>query len=89
MVIFNVPIYSILQGFVTNEFRFLLIELSQEFLHNLLPVKEMLSDLSVQLLNSSLLNLWANALFIDEFSKHIHNPCFDLLISRLQDIINL
>jgi hypothetical protein len=47
MVRLNVAINSILQGFVANKFRFLLIELSQEFLYKLLPVKEMLSDLSV------------------------------------------
>ena len=47
MVSLYVAIDSVLQGFVTNEFIFLLIELSHEFLHNLLPVKEVLSDLSI------------------------------------------
>jgi hypothetical protein len=89
MVSLNLAINSILQGFVANEFRFLLIELSQEFLYKLLPVKEMLSDLSVKLLNSSLLNMMTDALFIDEFAKFFLNPQFDLSISRKQDIINL
>jgi hypothetical protein len=58
-------------------------------LHKLLPVKDMLSNLSVQLINSSLLYLWTDTLFIDEFAKLIPNPSFDLLNSWLQEIINL
>jgi hypothetical protein len=88
MVRLNVAINSILQGFVANKFRFLLIELSQEFLYKLLPVKEMLSNLSVQLIYSSPLNMMTDTLFIDEFSKFFLNPLFDLSISRKQDIIN-
>jgi hypothetical protein len=49
----------------------------------------MLSDLSFKLINSSSLNLWTDAFIIDEFSKLIVNPHFDLLISRQQHIINL
>jgi hypothetical protein len=78
MVSLNIDIDSILQRFVTNEFIFLLIEISQEFLHNLLPVKEMLSDLSVEMINSSSLNLWTNALFLDKFAKLLFNSLFDL-----------
>ena len=58
-------------------------------MHKLLPVKDMLSNLSVQLINSSLLYLWTDTLFIDEFAKLISNPSFDLLNSWLQDIVNL
>ena len=89
MVSLNVAINCILEGFVTDKFRFLLIEVTQEFLHKLLPVKDMLSDLSVQLINSSPLYLWTDTLFIYEFAKLILNPSFDLLNSREQDIINL
>ena len=39
MISFYIAIYSILQGFITNELRFFLIEISQEFLHKLLPVE--------------------------------------------------
>jgi hypothetical protein len=49
----------------------------------------MLSNLSVQLINSSPLNMMTDTLFIDEFAKFFLNPQFDLLISRIQDIINL
>jgi hypothetical protein len=89
MISFNIAIYRILQGFITNELRFFLIEISQEFLDNLLPVEEMLSDLSFKLIDSSSLNLWTNAFIIDEFAKLILNPHFNLLISWQQDIINL
>ena len=89
MVSLYIAIDSVLQGFVTNEFIFLLIELYQEFLHNLLPVKEVLSDLSIQLIKPSSLNLCTDAHIIDEFTKLILNLMFDLLISRQQDIINL
>jgi hypothetical protein len=81
MVSLNVAINCILEGFVTDKFRFLLIEVTQEFLHKLLPVKDMLSDLSVQLINSSPLYLWTYTLFINEFAKLILNPSFDLLNS--------
>jgi hypothetical protein len=81
MVSLNVAINSILEGFVTDEFRFLLIEFTQEFLHKLLPVKDMLSDLSIQLINSSPLYLRTDTLFINEFEKLILNPGFDLLNS--------
>ena len=89
MVSLNVAINCILEGFVTDKFRFLLIEVTHEFLHKLLPVKDMLSDLSVQLINSSPLYLWTDTLFIYEFAKLILNPSFDLLNSWEQDIINL
>lgn len=49
----------------------------------------MLSDLSVQLLNSSPHNLWTNAIFFDEFAKLVFNPIIDFLHSRVQDTINL
>ena len=49
----------------------------------------MLSDLSVQLVNPSLLNLRMNSLFINEFTKLILNLHFDFLYSREQDIVNL
>ena len=49
----------------------------------------MLSDLSVQLLNSSPHNLWTNSIFFDEFSKLIFDPIFNLLHFRVQDNINL
>ena len=89
MVFLNNAIDSILQGFFTNEFRFLFIEFSQEFLHKLFPVKEMLPDLSVQLRNSPFLHSRTDTLFIDEFVKFILNLLCDLLIFREQDIINL
>jgi hypothetical protein len=89
MVSLNVAINCILEGFVTDKFRFLLIEVTHEFLHKLLPVKDMLSNLSVQLINSSPLYLWTDTLFIYEFAKLIPNPSFDLLNSWEQDIINL
>jgi len=89
MVGLNIAVNSILEGFITDEFRFLLIEVTQEFLHKLLPVEDMLSNLSIQLINSSPLYLWTNTLFIDEFAKLISNPSFDLLNSWLQDIVNL
>jgi hypothetical protein len=39
MISFNIAIDGILQWFITNELRFFLIEISQEFLHKLLPVE--------------------------------------------------
>ena len=89
MVSLNVAINSILQGFVADEFWFLLVEVTQQFLNKLLPVKEMLSDLSFQLIKSFTLYLRTNALFIDEFAKLILYPTFNLLISGEQDIVNL
>jgi hypothetical protein len=85
----NEAINSILQRFFPNKFRFILTEISQEFLNKLFPVKKMLSDLSVQLINLSPLNLRTNCIFFDEFAKFILNPLFDLFLSRQQDIINL
>jgi hypothetical protein len=38
MISLNEAINSILQGFVADEFIFLLVEVTQEFLHKLLPV---------------------------------------------------
>ena len=49
----------------------------------------MLSDLSVQLLNSSPHNLWTNPIFFDEFAKLIFDPIINLLHFRVQGNINL
>lgn len=69
----------ILQGFITNKFRFLLIEFCKKLLDKLLPVKDMLSDLSFQLLSSSLFDQWTNTFFIDEFAELILNSHLNLL----------
>ena len=79
----------ILQGFITNEFRFLLNELCKKRLDKLLPVKDMLSDLSIQLLNPSLFDQRTNTFFIDEFAEFIFNFPLNLLYPWMQGIINL
>ena len=58
-------------------------------MHNLLPVKEMLPDLGVQLLNPPLLDLGADPFLIDELAELFLNPHVNLLNPRVQDIINL
>ena len=58
-------------------------------MHNLLPVKEMLPDLSVQLLDPSLLDLWAYPFLIDELAELFLNPHVYLLNPRMQYVINL
>jgi hypothetical protein len=49
----------------------------------------MLPDLSIQLLNPSLLDLRTDPFFIDKLAELILNPHFNLLDPRVQDIINL
>jgi hypothetical protein len=49
----------------------------------------MLPDLSVQLLNPSLLDLWTDPFFIDEFAEFILNLHFNLFYPWMQDIIDL
>ena len=49
----------------------------------------MLPDLSVQLLDPPLLDLWADSFFVDELAELFLNPHVNLLYPRVQDIINL
>ena len=49
----------------------------------------MLPDLSVQLLDPPLLDLWADSFFVDELAELFLNPHVNLLYPRMQDIINL
>ena len=49
----------------------------------------MLPDLSVQLLDPPLLDLWADPFFVDELAELFLNPHVNLLYPRVQDIINL
>ena len=49
----------------------------------------MLSDLSVQLLNSFLLNLWTDPFFIDKFTELLLNPLFDFFYPWMESIIDL
>ena len=58
-------------------------------MHKLLPVKEVLPDLSVQLLDSSLLDLGSDPFFIDELAELFLYPHVNLLNPRMQGIINL
>ena len=55
----------------------------------LLPVENMLSDLSIQLLNPFFLDLRTNPFFINEFAELIFNLHVNLLYPWMQDIINL
>jgi hypothetical protein len=89
MVSLDEFIDGILQGFIANKLRFILIELSQELLHKLFPLEEMLFDLSFQLINPSFLYLLTNSFFINELIEFILNPHFNFLFPWMEDIIDL
>ena len=49
----------------------------------------MLPDLSIQLLDPPLLDLWADPFFVDELAELFLNPQVNLLYPWVQNIINL